>query len=163
MKNRTKLIWIVIGAFVLLTAFRDTSVINFNFYRHTTSSMSNSNWTSIAKDSVKVKSMANVNASVIVMLDKDTLFSEIKSQPPIVVMIKSFQTGPTWVPLYKSTNYSATASVTNEEPMLTGNLTTDGKVVITGMCSNKEALAIIKKTVATNLANEVKKYLTSSK
>jgi hypothetical protein len=98
------------------------------------------------------------------------LHKELNKLEPIVITIDSLQTGPLWMPLYKSAKFSAVAYpklAGNErktpfllsgdsKTSISGRLKIAGNIEITGICSRKEASKIIRDFV-------VKCFTTSTK
>jgi len=159
MKSRKKTLFIAIGLLLIIVVFKNTALS----YGKTESSYSTTaSWPEeVKKDSAastKGKKGARGDLSVIVLFKKDTLYKEISKTKPIVITVKSLETGALWVPFYKSIDYTAVGALSDIQSKAPVQLTTMGHVSMTGNYSGKQAKAMINKAVAESFVNEVKNH-----
>ncbi|WP_431199397.1 hypothetical protein ACRQ5D_08430 [Mucilaginibacter sp. P25] len=110
------------------------------------------------KDSAISAKGSKGDLSVIVLFKKDTLYKEINKAAPIIINVNSLETGPLWVPFYKSIDYTAVGNLNDIQSKAPVQLTTMGHVSLTGNYSSKQAIAMINKAVAESFVNEIKNH-----
>lgn len=154
MKSRRKTIYIVIGL-VLIAAVS----LNFSYYKAESSAATTAIWPGKAEttlsDTAKVKPE---DLSIIVVHEKDTLYKVISKTKPVIITVKTLETGPLWIPLYKSIDYTAEATIKEYSSKVPVQLITRGHLSLTGNYSGKQAGDMINKSVGENFANETKKH-----
>jgi hypothetical protein len=159
MKSRKKILFITIGLLLIIVVFKNTAL---SYKKAESSYSTTANW----PEELKKDSAASINdekgirgdLSVIVLFKKDTLYKEISKTKPIVITVKSLETGALWVPFYKSIDYTAVGTLNDVQSNVPVQLTTMGHVSLTGNYSGKQAKAMINKAVAESFANEVKNH-----
>jgi hypothetical protein len=182
MKARKKLI-IVILTLALLTLLRETGLLNVDYYTMTSSTNSSNNWSdhsmvvTIDSASMSTKFMNSQfhDLPVIVLYGSDTLFSDTIQRNPIVVTIDSLQKGFLWTPLYKSATFKIVGTskfkhdITKTPPArislvkadLTGHLSIEGSISITGPCSHRHALKLIKELAVNDFLQQTRQYFST--
>jgi hypothetical protein len=178
-----KKISLVTGCLLMVVlVLRETEFFDLNLYHSESTSSINSDISTKTstvnfegQKAKPVSSWAPADLSFIVILDKDTLYKEINKLEPIIVRIDSLTSGPIWIPLYKSVQFSAVAShhlpslqtKPNHVPgytnvSLSGNLKIAGEIQIRGLCSRKEARRLIRNYVVESVTTSTKKYFADS-
>jgi hypothetical protein len=154
MKSRRKIIFVVIGLFLIAAVS-----LNFSYNKAESSAATMASWpnqtTTVPSDTAKVKPE---DLSVIVMHEKDTLYKVISKTKPVVITVKTLETGPLWIPLYKSIDYTAEATIKEYRSKVPLQLITSGHLSLTGNYSGKQASDMINKAVGESLANETKRH-----
>jgi hypothetical protein len=177
--SQQKIITIILMV-VVLTFIRETGVLNMNYYKMTSSTTSRNNWTDksviITIDSSLMGSkFVNRQFSdlpVIVLYGSDTLYSDRILLNPIIVTIDSLQNGFLWTPLYKSTTFKVvgiskfTKDIIKTPPARIslvkanhiGHLSIKGGVSITGLCSHRHALELIKELAVKDFVLQTRQH-----
>ncbi|MES2829753.1 MAG: hypothetical protein V4687_16465 [Bacteroidota bacterium] len=182
MTTLSKTIYITFGLIILLTVLRETGIVDLNYYNAKVNYSGNIEWANGSRTANSVDSTAgpgysNADISIIIVQEKDTLYKEIHKLAPLVLTIETFQTGSLWTPLYKSASFSASAIPGFEYssgldvkettkvpgPLIYGNLKITGNVKITGLCSHRQAVQIVKDFVVKHFAESTKKHLSTTK
>lgn len=179
MTTLSKTIYITFGILILLTVMRETGVVNLNYYRSDINYSENIEWfngSSQTSDSTStdLPKYVNTDISIIILQENDTLFKEIHKLAPLVITIETFQTGPLWTPLYKSVTFSASGFPGFEhkpeddlpgplKSTIGGKLKITGTAKITGFCSHRHAVQVIKDFVVNRFAENTRKHLTTEK
>jgi len=168
---------------VVLTFIRETGVLNIDSYKMTSSITSRNSWTDnsviITIDSSTMNSkFINRQFSdlpVIVLYGSDTLYSDRIQLNPIVVTIDSLQNSFLWTPLYKSVTFKAVgiSKFTNDiiktpparislvKANHVGHLNTKGSVSITGLCSHRHAVELIKELVVKDFVLQTRQHFST--
>jgi hypothetical protein len=177
-----KISLVAIGLMMVVLILRETEFLDLNLYHSEATSSLNSNISSKTstvnfegQKAKPVSSWAPADLSFIVILEKDTLYKEMNSLEPIIVRIDSLTSGPIWMPLYKSVQFSAVVShhlpfvqtKPNHVPgytnvSLSGNLKIAGEIQIQGLCSRKEVRKLIRNYVVENVTRSTKEYFADS-
>lgn len=154
MKSRRKIIYIVIGLVLIAIAS-----LNFSYYKTESSAYTMASWPSqTARAPFGLTKVKPEDLSVIVLHEKDTLYKAINKTKPVVISVKTLETGPLWIPLYKSIDYTAEATIKEYESKLPLQLTVGGHLSLTGNYSARQARDMINKAVGESLANETKRH-----
>lgn len=181
MTPRKKIILALITLTLMLMALRETSLIDLNFYQSYTNTSFNStiNTSSsfVSWGDTKTKPAPEVkpeDLSIVILLGKDTVYKELNKLLPIVVKIQDFQTGPLWIPLYKSARFSA-LGIPSFDPRqklkgefrtsaykigISGRLAVTGHIVIKGLCSHKQAVKLVKEQIIEKFSASIKEEFT---
>lgn len=177
-----KISLVIVGLLLVVLILRETEYLDLNLYHSQSTSSLNSDISSktstVNFEGQQPKPAAVLkptDLSFIVLLGKDTLYRELNKLEPIIVRIDSFTSGPIWMPLYKSVQFSAVASHHLPSPQtkpndlpgytnvsLSGNLKIAGEIQIQGLCSRKEAKKLIKNYIVENVTSSTKKYFADS-
>jgi hypothetical protein len=179
----TKILLSATGLLLVLLALRETPFLDFNHYLVVYKSSLNSNLSSenttvtFEGHKPEPKRLFSANdLSFIVILGKDTLHKEIHKLEPIVIYVDSLQSGPVWMPFYKSAKFSAVAVLKlaanhrkdssflagYSKTSFSGRLKLSGTIKITGICSRKEAGKLIRNFVAESFTTSTKKFFSNS-
>lgn len=192
MTTRKKTILLLVAIFLILAILRESGIIDFNYYRSHSSSTSHYNWSdrsvTVTIDSSSMKTKFNnylySNLPIIVLSGSDTIYKDenidlshqvVNTHPPVVITLIKFNPGFLWMPLYKSTSFSAVGSVDFHDeltkttpakihllkPGISGRLTISGHTSIKGVCSHRYAVSLIKDVIAKNFATETKRYFST--
>lgn len=181
MTHRKKIIIILISAALIVTVFRETGVINIEYYKMTSETSSSHSWknssVTVTIDSSTMKTkFANSRfheLPIVVMDGADTLFQDdgLKSNP-ITITLDTLETGFLWTPIYKSSKFTVIVTslfkndLTKTPPSkislvqanLTGRLKINGSIKIVGMCSHRQAITLLKEVAVKNFVSETRRY-----
>ena len=176
-----KKLYLAIIVLVTLTALRETGILNLNYYKTKINTNAQVTWFSSAKTraaqySKPIAKYKNTDLSIVILLDNDTIYKEINKLPPVLMKLHSSYGRPLWRPLYKSANFAAAGSMSSDDANkkltsleyaskshLFGELTINGNITISGFCSHRQAVQVVKNVIATKAADELKKYLNDAK
>jgi hypothetical protein len=183
MTTRKKTIITLIVLVFILTFLRETGVLNVNYYKLNSTATSNFDWSdktiTVTIDSsmmgTKFQNGLFSELPVIVLSGSDTVYKDTNNRSPIIITIDKLNTGFLWTPLYKSTNFSAVGVAdfhngivkTNGSKInllksnLSGHLTINGHISITGLCSHRHAIGLIKDIVAKKFTTETKRHFST--
>jgi hypothetical protein len=176
-----KKLYLAIIVLVTLAILRETGILNLNYYTTKVNTNAQVTWfssaeTRAAQYSKSVANHRNTDFSIVILLDNDTIYKEINKLPPVLMKLHSSYGRPLWRPLYKSASFTAAGSMSSDnankkltsleyasKSHLFGELTINGDVTISGFCSHKQAVQVVKNVIARNAVDEIKKYLNDAK
>ena len=180
--NYKKTILVVLVLVVLVT-LRESGILNIYFYNSQVELNTNISWNTsqtriaVPRNIIHGRSEDNAsrNTAILVVYDNETLYEENKGNNAAIVTIHTIETGLRWIPLYKSFSFTATADVyyndefittTHDEvilvsPQVNGQVSFDGHATITGICSARSALSLVKNNMVSVVVRQVKTYLSS--
>jgi len=174
-----KKLYLAILVLVALSVLRETGILNLNYYTTNVNTNAQVKWFSSAKTravqySKPVANHKNTDLSIVILLDNDTIYKEINKLPPVLMKLHSSYGRPLWRPLYKSANFTAYGSMSSgdankkltsleyaSKSHLFGELAINGNVTISGFCSHRQAVQVVKNVIAKQAIGELKKYLSS--
>lgn len=165
MKRRTLIL--LLSLLALITILRETGVLTVNFYNSRINMSNTSNWSDnnfIGDDSILCRPMAgdciptDISQISVVTFSPEGMFNTDKTRcEQLHIHLNSFNTGFSWLPLYKSFTFSAIATCSdgitirkfkNGNPVCThhqfsGLITLTGSITVTGFCSRLETKRLI--------------------
>lgn len=174
-----KKLYLAIIVLVTLAVLRETGILNLNYYTANVNTNAQVEWFSSAKTRAEQypEPVANhriTDLSIVILLDNDTIYKEINKLPPVLMKLHSSHGRPLWRPLYKSANFAAYGSMSSgdankkltsleyaSKSHLFGELTINGNATISGFCSHRQAVQVVKSVIARKAIVELKKYLSS--
>lgn len=182
MTSRKKIVIALIILVFTVMALRETPYVDLNFYRSYTESSynstinTNSSFVKVGDSSTKSAPAFNSqDLSIVILLGDDTVYKQLNKLLPIVVKIENFQTGSLWIPLYKSASFSAIGTpsfdprqkLEGKLPMgrykigISGDLEMNGKIVIKGFCSHKQAVELVKQQIIAQFNAKIRECFTT--
>jgi hypothetical protein len=174
-----KKLYLAIIVLVTLAVLRETGILNLNYYKANLNTNAQVKWFSSAKTRATkypepVANHKNTDLSIVILLDNDTIYKEINKLPPVLMKLHSSYGRPLWRPLYKSTSFTAAGSMNSDDENkkltsseyaskshLFGEFTINGDVTISGFCSHRQAVQVVKNVIVEKAVDELKKYLSS--
>ena len=174
-----KKLYLAIIVLVTLAALRETGILNLNYYKTKINTNAQVTWFSSAKTRAAqyIKPVANhrnTDLSIVILLDNDTIYKEVSKRPPVLMKLHSSYGRSLWRPLYKSTSFTAAGSMNSDDANekltsseyaskshLFGEFTINGDITISGLCSHRQAVQVVKNVIAGKAVDELKRYLSS--
>jgi len=183
LNSKTKSIIIYISlALIVLTTLRELGFADFNWYRSWSNISSSTDWDcrtmSINLEPSKSLEYSQVPQPLITILsDQDTLYEESSNEVEalrnrVIITIKEIDYGFLWIPIYKSSTYTAVAEIkyigTYNEPIASNNVhagitTLNGNISIFGICSRRFAVKLVQDFIKDNLVNESRRHLSEKR
>jgi hypothetical protein len=178
-----KSVIVVAVLITLISILRETGLITIDLFHSefktglTHSIRNNSTVVTIDKNQLRTDfgSMYPSDMAIVIIYNGDTLFREPKTAPLVYLYITNISYGKIWVPMFKSTDFSAEIDVEANQPLtstvgnrlsvtqlhLSGNMIIDGHAQIIGVCSNRNSTRLIKNIIAKEAVNCFRSYLNS--
>lgn len=188
MPRKRKIILILVTLFLVITILRETGNLNLRLYNSNLTSSTTSHlsdYTGIAKvskETLKVwpcitdKGLKGIPLLIYCLGYK---YGEQGTEDcrPVAVFIDHIDHGPLWIPLYKSVRFNCIVPVTHAlaayrkdgdsiqlySYQLSGIITLDGELTVTGICSRREAERLIADNVMTRVYNTMRARLDGMK
>lgn len=170
MKTKNIILIAVTALILIIVTVRETGLLELDLYKSKNRISATDDWTEIASSEPKNKDQKIVNKndlSILILQGKDTLYKQINKFAPIMVTFDTLDSGPLWLPLYKSTKYSAIARTSLFEAgfndpsnhgtirHLEGQINLNGELTITGFCSSRTAKRVLRTAVVKNISEKV--------
>lgn len=181
MRNRRKSTLVLIGLAVLVAVLRESTFWDHNNYKVTSEVNATSNFRNESLDAFIDSSFLHTKysddifsePSIIVVFDKNLLDRDSENRESVLIAVESIDPGFLWTPLYKSTTFTAAASLNFvnspiktspanthlRQVRITGHLKVQGTISIAGPCSHKQAKILVYNLVVEKLTTEAQNYI----
>jgi len=167
----------------LVVVLRELGYINLDYYRSSIGKNVTSNWstnTTRINAGGRVSGNSSGNAQIVeipvrVVYQGEVIYEDPSSGVTAVVNISSLNNGFLWVPLYKTSGFSAYANVMLEgaydglywdgkwvdQLSLSGSLSLSGNIAISGICSRHTAVGLVRQAMVKDFVALTKQYFES--